>query len=877
MTLSIVIDGYYGFTNLGDEAILRALLKDISWAAPDSKVTVLSHNPDYTRDLHHVEAINRYDADAVNAVIRSADLVIVGGGGLFSEHYEPKFPNIFLQGYYYSTVLVAKIYEKPLYYYAIGLGPFFTLDVHKLVKFTLSLGDVLTLRDEYSLFLARSMGLKDALLTADPVCGLEITPQKPREKIIALSLRRWIEPSVEERVVQGVSQALETILKRHPTAKIALLPFQTDENYTDDRTILQQVQSSLAPELNQRVFFVVKQDPIEIANFIATCSLMIGERLHSLILSSVATIPFVALAYDAKVKSFCNSLGLDDFCIDIRQPFSAQELIVCVEDVFSKYDEICGTIQDKMQVLRARSLTNRQHLKNFLSKQTLENHQPDIQKNVVEEIFYDLMRSNKNLVKENLELRVNMQKINEYLMFLRTQLESAQAELANISNSHAWKLAKMLMHFRLWIMPHGSLRERVLKQMIQLMKVLRNQGPGVAIYIGVNKLFLLAQKRLSPKSQDLSWENFQNFLTANVNRYKGIYVIYSTIDWAFPYAQRPKLMALAMADLGYAVIYHTPNHQDAVNNTRKVANNLWITSIDVQRIELPHAVHAIYSTDLTILPEVLSSKKEKGQIIVYEYIDHISPLISGEDENIQRLLKLKDFAFCGGGDFIVATARQLEHEAIESVGREKVIYIPNGVNIEHYLNPKHRKTALPKKYKDFRKKYPVIVGYFGAIAPWLWYDMIRELTDAHPEWGFVFIGQDYNNSLAHLPRPNNLLHLGPIPYEILPSYARLFDVCFIPFAPGEIAKTTSPLKLFEYFALEKPVVVTSDMEECIIYKEVFFGDSASSIANAIKSAIEVKDDPDYRNKLSSLAMQNSWHERAKTYETIFRKRYQDEP
>ena len=116
----------------------------------------------------------------------------------------------------------------------------------------------------------------------------------------------------------------------------------------------------------------------------------------------------------------------------------------------------------------------------------------------------------------------------------------------------------------------------------------------------------------------------------------------------------------------------------------------------------------------------------------------------------------------------------------------------------------------------------------------------------------------------------NALYLGTVDYKILPSYARQFDVCWIPFAPGEIARTTSPLKLFEYFALEKPVVVTSDMLECVAFKEVFRGDSVKTLSRAIDEAIKVKSSLELKMRLAQLADENDWDERARAMEFFFK-------
>ncbi len=259
----------------------------------------------------------------------------------------------------------------------------------------------------------------------------------------------------------------------------------------------------------------------------------------------------------------------------------------------------------------------------------------------------------------------------------------------------------------------------------------------------------------------------------------------------------------------------------------------------------------------------------KRGVLVYEYIDHIDPEISGDEGNIKRLLALKDFAFGGGADFVVASARKLYDEAAEVVGKERVILVQNGVDTRHYRNPAHLNTEVPDTLQAFRVRHKTLVGYFGALAPWLWYEAISELVSQRSDLGFVFIGPDYYGGAQQLPNAKNVLYLGTVDYKILPAYAMQFDVCFIPFKPGEIAKTTSPLKLFEYFALEKPVVVTSEMLECIHYSEVFSGDSGEALSIAIDRAVAVKDHKDFKKRMAQLADENDWDQRARAMEVCF--------
>jgi hypothetical protein len=369
------------------------------------------------------------------------------------------------------------------------------------------------------------------------------------------------------------------------------------------------------------------------------------------------------------------------------------------------------------------------------------------------------------------------------------------------------------------------------------------------------------------RTSDLSWVDFNNLVLANRRHYKGIFVQELNIEWNIPLYQRPQHICAALGRLGYLVIYLTNNWSgDDVEGFREVSENVWITNRpEVSTIE--GVVRSFYSTAFIQSPRTLLKSGKRG-ILVYEYIDHIDPKISGA-ENVKKLQSLKDFAFDGGADYVLASARGLYDEAVGAMGREKVFLVQNGVDARHYRDPSHGETVLPRALTAFRAKYRNIVGYFGAMAPWLWYDVIVELVRKRADLGFVFIGPDYSGGALMLPRSDNLLYLGAVDYQVLPTYARQFDVCFIPFAPGEIARTTSPLKLFEYFALEKPVVVTDDMLECTSFGEVLHGDSADSLSAAIDQALIIMDAPEFKASLAKLADDNDWDQRARDMEIIF--------
>lgn len=441
-----------------------------------------------------------------------------------------------------------------------------------------------------------------------------------------------------------------------------------------------------------------------------------------------------------------------------------------------------------------------------------------------------------------------------------------QREIDELRASTSWKITRPMRFVKYFLRSPGFAVSRAVRTLSghRRGRLLPQSGDGHPAALITRP----AREPGSAASGDLTWIEFNRQVLQKRDKYRGVFVQEIVIDWNVPLYQRPQHMAIALARLGYLVIYKTVNWTgDDVEGFRQVAENVWLSNRpEVDKIE--GVVRSVYSTAYADDPVNLQ-KRPPGSVMIYEYIDHIDPQISGDAENIKRLTKLRDWAFGGGADFIVASARQLESEACAAVGRSRVLLVQNGVDTRHYRDSRHTSYTLPETFLEFRSRYSTVVGYFGAIAPWLWYEEMEKLVLARQDLGFVFIGPDYYGGASRLPNGDNTLYLGPVDYRVLPAYARQFDVCFIPFEPGDIARTTSPLKLFEYFALERPVVVTSEMTECVAHPEVFSGRDAEELSSAIDKAISVKSDPVFSARLAQLADENDWDCRARTLETVF--------
>lgn len=359
----------------------------------------------------------------------------------------------------------------------------------------------------------------------------------------------------------------------------------------------------------------------------------------------------------------------------------------------------------------------------------------------------------------------------------------------------------------------------------------------------------------------MAWVDF----CAQVLEVKGVstlvVVFELTIDWGVTLFQRPQHMAMALGRKGCIVLYRTTG--DGVSGVRPIAPNVWLVGTS-EVTTLEGAVWCVYSTASLSSPAQMAERRKNGRV-VYEYIDHIDAAISGGKAEVDRLLDLKMAACSGQADYLVATAKMLYMELEALTIGKPLAYIPNGVDIGHFITSPKKGLVPSKKLEAFRHRYGKIIGYFGAIAPWLWFDVMVQLAERMPDCGFVYIGPDYGGCVRKLPRCDNVLYMGAVDYSILPSYASRFDVCFIPFKSGAIARTTSPLKLYEYFALGKPVVVTSEMDECTGFAEVFSGADAPALIDAIGAAYLAGKTQTYRDAVRNLANMNTWDMRAAAY------------
>ncbi|MEW6426157.1 MAG: polysaccharide pyruvyl transferase family protein [Bacillota bacterium] len=198
----VAVSGYYGFGNLGDEAVLLAMLDALKkeWAqrqkrhpgdlGGDLQVIVLSNDAVQTKKLCGVEAVSRWQIAEIYRVLRDADLLVSGGGSLLQD-----VTGIKSLLYYLGVVWLALKLKKPVVFYAQGIGPVRTLPGRFLVRKIANQARLIIVRDEQSAKDLADMGVAGppVYVTVDAALGLscaEINAQAGREILARFGIRK---------------------------------------------------------------------------------------------------------------------------------------------------------------------------------------------------------------------------------------------------------------------------------------------------------------------------------------------------------------------------------------------------------------------------------------------------------------------------------------------------------------------------------------------------------------------------------------------------------------------------------------------------------------------------------------------------------------
>ena len=361
----VVMSGYYGFANAGDDAILEAIQQAIHEASDDIGVTVLSNDPELTRKQYGMEAIPRFRMWKVFSALRRSDALLSGGGSLLQDTTSTR--SLF---YYLSVIRCAQLLGKPVMLYANGIGPVRRPGNRRRVKRVVERATLVTLRDHSSARELADMGVtrSDLHVTADPVFhlspasperGLELcrTAGLPEGKpFVAVSVREWPDTGRFPKELATLCDHL----RRTYGLEVLFLLMQP----TRDRATAQLVRQAMS---EPSYILDAACTPRELMAVLGQARLCLAMRLHTLIFAGRMAVPSMGLVYDPKVESYLQELELP--AAGYVDRFDPKEAIIRADALMADYDHVLERLRLKSAQLAQAARENEALLLNMLEQQ----------------------------------------------------------------------------------------------------------------------------------------------------------------------------------------------------------------------------------------------------------------------------------------------------------------------------------------------------------------------------------------------------------------------------------------------------------------------------------------------------------------------------
>jgi polysaccharide pyruvyl transferase CsaB len=301
--MRLLISGYYGFGNTGDEAVLAAMIDGLRRHVPSAELCVLSGNPALTAREYGVQAADRWRTGSIWHELRQSDFLIQGGGGLLQDTTSHNSAM-----YYLSVLHLARLARRPYMVFAQGIGPLNSPFLRGLTARALRRAKAITVRDEGSAQMLRDWGVRkpEISVTADPGLLLESADEDRRRRLLSTLDLRPDQPymAIALRAWPGLGDFLPHLVEllRQRDEALLVLPFQFEQDLP--------LALELSRALPTRVHLPRNLlSPADALSVIRGSRAVIAMRLHAMIFAASQCTPALALAYDPKVDAFCHEVG----------------------------------------------------------------------------------------------------------------------------------------------------------------------------------------------------------------------------------------------------------------------------------------------------------------------------------------------------------------------------------------------------------------------------------------------------------------------------------------------------------------------------------------------------------------------------------------
>ncbi|MFJ2046252.1 MULTISPECIES: polysaccharide pyruvyl transferase CsaB [unclassified Paenibacillus] len=375
----LVISGYYGFHNSGDEAVLKSILTALEEESHRSNVTiepiVLSGDPEWTTSMYGVRSVHRMKLKEVREAIKESDGLISGGGSLLQDATGLKsIP------YYLGVIKLAQWLKKPTFIYAQGIGPVKRKIFNPMIRSVFKACNYVSVRDEQSAEYLRGLGLQwnQIHVVPDPVMGLPLPEAKAEEvssiavnaqgasvhtklPVIGVSVRFW---ESDRKELTAIAAGLKKLCSKK-AVHLRFMPFHLPIDEQASRFVMEML-GDLGNKGSEVSITKDLTDPQLMLQEVSNCDVVIGMRLHSLIYAASQYVPPVGISYDPKIDQFM--LRLDSETVGSTDALDGDKLAKTVANLLDQRSQWLKEHEEGITELKQEAKVPAQQIIKYLGR-----------------------------------------------------------------------------------------------------------------------------------------------------------------------------------------------------------------------------------------------------------------------------------------------------------------------------------------------------------------------------------------------------------------------------------------------------------------------------------------------------------------------------
>ncbi|SLK06905.1 MULTISPECIES: polysaccharide pyruvyl transferase CsaB [unclassified Paenibacillus] len=375
----LVISGYYGFHNSGDEAVLKSILTALEEESHRSNVTiepiVLSGDPEWTTSMYGVRSVHRMKLKEVREAIKESDGLISGGGSLLQDATGLKsIP------YYLGVIKLAQWLKKPTFIYAQGIGPVNRKMFNPMIRSVFKACNYVSVRDEQSAEYLRGLGLQwnQIHVVPDPVMGLPLPEAKAEEvssvavnaqgasvhtklPVIGVSVRFW---ESDRKELTAIAAGLKKLCSKK-AVHLRFMPFHLPIDEQASRFVMEML-GDLGNKGSEVSITKDLTDPQLMLQEVSNCDVVIGMRLHSLIYAASQYVPPVGISYDPKIDQFM--LRLDSETVGSTDALDGDKLAKTVANLLDQRSQWLKEHEEGITELKQEAKVPAQQIIKYLGR-----------------------------------------------------------------------------------------------------------------------------------------------------------------------------------------------------------------------------------------------------------------------------------------------------------------------------------------------------------------------------------------------------------------------------------------------------------------------------------------------------------------------------